>query len=497
MVWWKTRNFTLLILTGILNIFWIPAIVQGQNTGSDEVVVIGELSFEGNKITRERIIRRELLFEENDTIPLTELPFILDQSRKNLMNTSLFNFVTITQHPDTESGMLDIHIEFLERWYVWPVPIIEFADRNFNEWWKKRDWNRLNYGGFLTWNNFRGRREKLSVFARFGYDEKYQLSYQSPYVNRKQTLGIGFAGGFSQNHEIAYNTFESVTKQEINNGDTTFRQEFIGNDEVYYKNETRHVRREIYTYAEMYYQREIHNKQWFKLQYSELTVDDTILVLNPDYLFGSENSNRYFTFYYQFRSDYRDYRQYPLNGYYFDVALDKKGLGVFNDPSVNSLSIKANYRTYQHLKGGLYWASGITGKISPFRDQPFYYIEGLGFGRDFVRGYEYYVIDARHFSLLKNNLKFELVGQRVQKFNFIPTDKFNKLYYAFYLNAYVDLGYAFDPRKDVYNPLADQWLVGYGLGLDFVTYYDFVLRLEYSFNKMGESGFFIHFMPSI
>jgi hypothetical protein len=30
------------------------------------------------------------------------------------------------------------------------------------------------------------------------------------------------------------------------------------------------------------------------------------------------------------------------------------------------------------------------------------------------------------------------------------------------------------------------------VGLDFITYYDLVLRFEYSFNKMKESGFFIH-----
>ena len=445
--------------------------------GNENYVIVQSITFEGNRITRERIIRRELLFSENDTIAMNRLSEVMSQSRKNLMNTSLFNFVTIEQFFDPDTTRLDVHIEFLERWYVWPVPIIEFADRNFNEWLKKQDWSRINYGMFLTWNNFRGRREKLVVYTRFGYDEKYQLSYQVPYVNRKQTIGIGVAGGFSQNHEIAYNSED--------------------NKEVYIKSEAGYPKREVYGYGEMYYRKGIHNKQWFKLQYTELNVSDSVLLLNPDYSYGTANRNRYFTFYYQFRSDYRDYRQYPLNGYYFDLEVDKKGLGVFDDPIVNSLKLKSNIRNYQHIKGGLYWASGLTAKISPFWDQPYYYLEGLGYGRDFVRGYEYYVIDGHHYGIMKNNLKFELVGQRVQKFNFIPTDKFNKLYYAFYLNAFFDLGYSFDPRDEANNPLANEWLPGYGIGLDFVTYYDFVLRIEYSFNKMGESGFFIHFMPSI
>lgn len=221
------------------------------------------------------------------------------------------------------------------------------------------------------------------------------------------------------------------------------------------------------------------------------------MILNPDYMFGTANQNEFLSFYYQYQMDYRDYRQYPLTGYYFDAQLDKRGLGVFNDPSVNTLSLKANFRKYFNLKGRFYYTGGFTGKISPFYDQPYYYMEGLGYGRDYVRGYEYYVIDGEHFAILKNNLKFELLPMRVLSLNFIPTDKFSELYYAFYLNLFTDIGYAVDNRNIPTNPLANEFLVGYGIGLDFVTYYDFVIRFEYSFNNNGESGFFIHFMPSI
>ncbi|MCD4697720.1 MAG: hypothetical protein K8S16_15960 [Bacteroidales bacterium] len=451
---------------------------QADTTDVKGYAVIRNIQFTGNKITKERIIQRELLFHESDTILRSDLDEKLQQSRKNLMNTSLFNFVTIDTAPvPSQKNHLDVTIDFLERWYIWPVPILEFADRNFNEWLKKKDWGRLNYGMFLTWNNFRGRREKLVVFTRFGYDEKYQIGYQIPYINRKQTIGLGFAGGFSQNHEISYNSDE--------------------NKEIYYNDENKQVRREVYTYSELYYRKGIHNKHWFKLIYNDIEVDDSVIYKNPDYMFGSGNQNQFFTFYYQFRSDYRDYRQYPLKGFYFDVELDKKGLGVFNSPDVNSMFVKANYRKYFHLKGGFYWATGLTAKVSPFWGQPYYYLSGLGYGRDFIRGYEYYVIDAQHYGIIKNNLKFELVSQRVQEFKFIPTDKFNKLYYAFYLNLFADFGYGIDYRNNVNNPLSNQLLPGYGIGLDFVTYYDFVLRVEYSFNKYGESGFFIHFMPSI
>jgi hypothetical protein len=45
--------------------------------------------------------------------------------------------------------------------------------------------------------------------------------------------------------------------------------------------------------------------------------------------------------------------------------------------------------------------------------------------------------------------------------------------------------------------LDNKFIFGTGIGIDFVTYYDKVLRLEYGVNDMGETGFFIHFVAPI
>ena len=45
--------------------------------------------------------------------------------------------------------------------------------------------------------------------------------------------------------------------------------------------------------------------------------------------------------------------------------------------------------------------------------------------------------------------------------------------------------------------LDNKFIYGTGMGLDFVTYYDKVLRLEYGINDMGETGLFIHFVAPI
>ena len=433
-----------------------------------------QIKITGNKITRERIIRRELLFKEGDVIDTGDYKAIMDQSYNNLNNTSLFNFIEI------DSGFLNsqdltIVVNVIERWYIWPFPIFEIADRNFNAWWDKKDWSRINYGLYVTWNNFRGRREKLVLYTRFGFDEKYHFSYQVPYINRKQTLGMGFSAGLERNHEVAFNS--------------------VDNKEVYYKSTDEYPIKTYYTFGEIIHRKDIHSTHLFKLSFNRAFFSDSVLNLNPNLSFENKNLNEFLSFYYHLKGDFRDYKHYPLKGYYFDAVLDKTGLGFMLKEG--NLILKTNARKYWKLRNRLYFASGFTGKISPLGEKPYYYEEGLGYGRDFVRGYEYYVVDGQHYGLLKNNLKFALIPRYVKNFDFIPTEKFSKIHLALYMNLFTDFAWVSDSKSDKINPLANQLLIGSGLGFDLVTYYDMVFRFELSINKKGETGFFLHFMAPI
>jgi len=40
-------------------------------------------------------------------------------------------------------------------------------------------------------------------------------------------------------------------------------------------------------------------------------------------------------------------------------------------------------------------------------------------------------------------------------------------------------------------------LAGYGFSIDFVTYYDIVLDLNFALNSIGEPGIYIHFIAPI
>ena len=86
---------------------------------------------------------------------------------------------------------------------------------------------------------------------------------------------------------------------------------------------------------------------------------------------------------------------------------------------------------------------------------------------------------------------------RKVKLKFLKSEKFNTLPLAFYINANFDLGYVQDNQYNEQNPLAGSLLLGGGVGLDIVTFYDISWRAEYSVNKKLEHGFFVHFTKHI
>jgi hypothetical protein len=123
---------------------------------------------------------------------------------------------------------------------------------------------------------------------------------------------------------------------------------------------------------------------------------------------------------------------------------------------------------------------------------PHYQNVGIGY-KDYVSGYEYYVMDGNSYLLNKNHLLFELVPTKVKQLSFVPFSKFSKIHYAFYLRTFFDLGYVNNPNASKSNLMVNTVNYGYGAGIDFVTFYDKALCLYYAFNKLGEHGLFVNF----
>ncbi|HNQ61118.1 MAG TPA: hypothetical protein PKJ62_01920 [Bacteroidia bacterium] len=437
-------------------------------------VRIASITLIGNKLTKDHIIYRELTFRVSDTIESTELDVIFQRSEENLMNTSLFHSARITRLHNADQ--LDVYIIFSERWYIFPLPILEIAERNFNVWWQTKDFSRLVYGGVLTWNNFRGRNEEVGATIRLGYTQRISFYYKIPFINKKQKSGLNFGFAYSRNHQTAVRTrFNQVE---------------------YFKDEEKYARTETGASISYSHRADLYESHLIEASYRYAQVLDTVLTLNPEYFSDSKSSTKYFSLRYLFKSDHRDLVAYPLKGRYIDIELLKTGLPFLKD-DVNIYALTTRLKKFWDISNGFYVSAGLTARITGTQNQPYYNSKALGYGTDYLRGYEYYVIDGQSFALFKTNIKYKLLGERVLDASFIPLNKFNVIPFSFYLNLYSDAGYVNDSQFSLQNDLTNDWQFSGGLGLDFVTYYDLVFRFEYSRNKLGESGFFLHFTAPI
>jgi hypothetical protein len=58
--------------------------------------------------------------------------------------------------------------------------------------------------------------------------------------------------------------------------------------------------------------------------------------------------------------------------------------------------------------------------------------------------------------------------------------------------SFVQAGYVHDPESPADSRLSNRFLYSGGVGLDLLIFYDVLFRLEYSINRFGENGLFLH-----
>ncbi len=440
----------------------------------DSLIIVGKITFSGNKITKNRIITRELEFKEGDTLTVSELENKIEKSRENLLNRSLFNFVTFSV--SDSAGRQNTHIHFVERWYIWPIPILDFADRNINAWWESRDWSHINYGIDLRVENFRGRMETLHIILQGGYDKAAIVKWATPYIDKKQKFGMSFSGGMIYNRQTDY------TLQD--------------NKPLYHGFENDFARK--YYFADVGFSLRVNYNSFHSatIRYNNLWYNDSLLVLNPGFTYG-QNFYSYITLDYKYKLDYRDYKPYPLNGYYFDVKFAQTGFGLFSGDMAVS-AVEVNFDHYFKIYKRFFFAYRLAGLYTnESKFQPYFVSRGIGRGDFDMRGYELVIINGQKLGLIKSNFKYEIIPMKIHRIKWIKTEKFGKLFYALYANLFFDMGYASDLQTSNTNPLANQILWSLGAGLDLISFYDIVLRFEFSVNKQQQTGFYLGLVAPI
>lgn len=434
-------------------------------------IVIRSIRVQGNERTKEAIIFRELPIAIGDTIA-TEEAFkeAIKRCQSNVLNTYLFLTVEVKEE-NREDNQSDIVIEVKEKWYLLILPIFYLSDRNFNEWWYTydRDIRRTVYGLQIQHFNLSGNNDKLVFKAYGGFKPYFELSYGRPYIDKKQRMGLRGGVAYATQRSMPYRTW---------------------NDKFDFIDTRERMREQRAAFLELKLRNSLYHFHTLYASYLKTSVADTVNFLNPNYLNTGTTKQDYAFLRYDYRYDKRDNKQYSLKGEVVVIQAIKYGLLPKDD--VNQLSFSAIYQNFFPIKGKFYGDISLSTKVSFPKLQSYILTQGLGYSNQLIRGYELYVIDGQDYLLGKTNLKYELLNKVLDLKKVIRVKQFNTMPISAYATTYLDAGYVRNYYPEFSNTkLGNRSLLGGGFGLDIVTFYDNIFRLNYSFNQLGEHKFFI------
>ncbi len=492
------------ILTVIGLLMGITLSIQAQNNNGKvelpeslpfEKIIISESSVSGNKLTKNWIILRELDFKIGDTLSTgekaassnvksfrfypgdsSELFLRMKFSRDNIINTKLFLTVDLgIEQIDGDRYRLKIKVS--ERHYWWMFPVVKLNAPNFNEWIRDPDAGDLSMGLFFSHNNLFGISHQTSLVGYIGKSYAAAFGYRIPWIGEGRKTGLTVVAGYQNLYTVEYDSEENERKMLYESN--SIQSAFVG--------------------AILKFRPGLYNYGTIKLTGEWLTISDSLYNLNPEYLAPADDStsNMSLSFYADYSYDNRNSKSYPLTGTNLKVFVNKIGLGLLVK-DVDYFYYGIDFHFYQKLSRKWYVAEMVKLENSSGQNHPYHYQLNMTGKHDFIRGFDLYTLKGDGMYYFRSNIKYELVKPSKKKVKEKNKDnKFKALQYAFYLNAFADCGYVVNKFISDDNTFNNRMLYSWGLGLDFVTYYDMVLRFEYSFIYPGwGNGFYFGFgMP--
>lgn len=436
---------------------------QNSSYNKDSCVIIQDIIITGNKKTKNFIILRELVFQKGDTILKSQLNDKLLQSKQLIFNTTLFVTTDVIAAQGSEN-FYTVIVDVKERWYIFPLPHFKWVDRNFNEWWtnQKASLDRVNFGLKFFHNNLTGRNDRLNINIITGYSRETSIKYEIPFIDKKLKHGFSVSYGTSKQKEVNYNTSAQ-------------------NKQQFFKQENQFVRNYTFGNLTYTYRPDQYWRHYVRLSYIDDNIADTVAKLNPNYFGNGRKNLSYGELQYGVQYIKTDYNPYPTKGVITQGSITKKGF----DSNLDMWQLRASALFAFHIKQKGYGRIKV-GALAKFPTNNIFINQQLfGYGDFTLRGQDLLVVDG-----LAGFITQFTYGHELLKFN-IKTPLKNKAYqkipFKIYAKVFSDFGYSHNPINKQ-NLLTNQLMRSWGVGLDILSIYDFVFRIEYGFNQFGNGN---------
>ena len=428
-------------------------------------IKINSITIDGNTKTKSYVILRELPYQIGEVLTKDSLASLNKSAEAQLLNLSLFVEIKLT--PEfIDSTTVDIHIRVKERWYFFPIPILKLVDRNFNQWWvqQQHDLDRVNYGVNFRQGNTTGNNDKFVLSIISGYSNQLAARYQLPFIDKKLRFGMGIG-------------IQSYSQKELNSMTINDKQVFFRNNEV-----NRKGFRANYSVT---YRPHLFEKQIFQIGLGKEQIADSVLLMVPNFLPNHKASMDYVDFSYLYSYVRFNYNAYPTQGNSNEFSMTQRFSSNSNYTSLQFRKIKAHSFS---TKNFLFLESNTIVKFLPninYSDQKIF-----GYGNLQMSGLEYYVVEGNAATVFKSSFHHLLGSYSFNNyFNFKIFPQ--QIKYLFWVKAFTQLGYVYTERPSNVNKLNNTLLRTAGIGVDIIGIYDFVLKLDYSVNQLGDKGLYL------
>ncbi|MDQ3140659.1 MAG: hypothetical protein M3Q56_00255 [Bacteroidota bacterium] len=428
----------------------------------------------GNEKTKDWVILQEARIETGTYYSIKDFNIKLQEINVDLQKTNLFSKVEVSYILDLRDiYVAKIVINLEEAWLLFPSVIFELADRNFNVWWKEHDhsFNRINLGLKLYHYNFTGRNDRIKLRMHAGYTQRYDISYEYPYINKARNLGLRTGIFYTQSKEINIQTIDNKYVL-LENKDAPLYNRWEASVSFRY----RPGRTKTYVYSGSY---NIHQTTSF------------ISEANPEFFLDKRTQIRYTSMEADYLVNTQDLIIRPKRGYLLRLAAKKEGIPGIE--SVNNLYIGQEFGMTQKIAKKLYYNLLVRAKEELLRNKPPYFIyKGLGSKELQIKGYQHYVIDGSDLILFENYIRRPLFSYQKALFKILKGEPRLNIKLDLDLIIQGSMAYVNDPFYSEENFLSNTWLYSGGAGIDIVVNDAVRVEVYFAANHLKETGIFIN-----
>lgn len=434
---------------------------------------IRNIELQGNNKTQGYVIKRELSFQEGDSIKLQDLPILFERGERQLNRMGIFTQVTFNLgNLSTETREFDVVITVKERWPIYIVPMVELADRNFNVWWTdyNHELRRINYSLKLYYINLTGRNDELQAKAQLGFSKKYELKYNLPSLKKLPQWGIGGNMLYGLENDLRYET--------------------VGHREVFMRMSGANLYKRFRVEGMLTYRKAIYNSFILQIGYYKNRIDPLVLDRNPDFFGNNRLEQKYLALSGKWFYDTRNNRIFPTMGNLLRGEVNRYGLHKSHDVNYWEAIAFANVARPLAPKLTL-TLEGEARKQFTEEILPYTHRRALNWEKRILEGYDYYLLDGTDFLTMKIGLFYNLFTYKAFLGSWFPLQSYRNLEVDVILGLRAASAYLYDNNNTIENFMDERLLYSIGPEVTFLINNFSLGTGQIAINHLGEIGLYL------